>query len=203
MHLPATRGSDLIEPPVVRRHVHVGAAEHKELAGLLIEYHGVSAGDALHQRASEFRLSVEERGKTDLAAGFIDQPCARAIERRSARIGPFQRIDRARQFVRVPHVILVAKGVVFANEIFRAGLKQEICGRPTPRAVDDLDLTGLTRFLQGKQNRLGAIAGAVVGSYQLPVFESLPFERSELLGQKTLTVERAKKNRNCWAGRRW
>jgi len=40
-----------------------GAAEHNELAGFLIGYHGVSASDALHQRASEFRLSLEERGK--------------------------------------------------------------------------------------------------------------------------------------------
>src|SRR5258708_27947992 len=67
VYAPAAGGSYLVEPPVVRRHVHVGAAEHNELARFLIEYHGVAAGDALHQRASEFRLSVEYRRKTDLS----------------------------------------------------------------------------------------------------------------------------------------
>src|SRR5262249_25613435 len=130
------------------------------------------------------------------------QPCARPVERRNAGVYPFQRVDRALQFVRVPQVILVAKGVVLADEILRAGLKQEVCGRPAPRAVDNLDLAGLEGFLEGKENGLGVIEGAVVRSYQFPILESLSFERSELLGQKTLAVERTKKNRNRGAHRR-
>jgi len=67
-----------------------GAAEHNELAGFLIGYHGVSASDALHQRASEFRLSLEERGKpisppasalAPAREGYGDAPSARRVDR--------------------------------------------------------------------------------------------------------------------------
>jgi hypothetical protein len=83
-----------------------------------------------------------------------------------------------------------------ADEIFRTSQEQEICGRPAPRAVDDLHSAGLEGFLKIIQNGFGAIGRSVVGCYQSPIPKGLPFERSQLLDQETLAVERAKKNCN-------
>ena len=47
-------------------------------------------------------------------------------------------VDRASQFVRLPNVILVAKGVIVTDEILSASQKEEIRRRPATRTIDDL-----------------------------------------------------------------
>src|SRR5215831_2910815 len=113
--MAAAGGSHLVKPPVVRGYVDVRAAERQQLARLLVKDHGVSAGDALHERAAERRRLGEQRRKAARSSLFVDQPRARAVERRDAAARLFQDIDGASQFVRLPDVILVAEGVVFAG----------------------------------------------------------------------------------------
>jgi hypothetical protein len=96
---------------------------------------------------------------------FVDQPCARSVKRRNAGACLLQHIDRTGQFVRLPYIVLVAKVIVFAGEIFRAGLEQEIDRRPALRTVDDSNLAGLAGFLEREQDGSGAIRRAVVRCY--------------------------------------
>lgn len=61
----AARGlHEQVGPPVVRRHFHLPCF-FKERLGLLVEDHGVAAGDRLHERVAEGPRIDEHRREAD------------------------------------------------------------------------------------------------------------------------------------------
>jgi hypothetical protein len=83
---------------------------------------------------------------------FVDQARARTVDRRNPGAGLLDNADGACELVRFPDIVLVAKGVIVAGKTLPAGGGQEICRRATPRAIDDLDLTGREGVLEGPQD---------------------------------------------------
>src|SRR5262249_52997108 len=173
-----------------------------QVARVRIEDQGVSGEDALQERTRELRLFLKQLRKPNLVSSLVDQPRSRTVEQRNTGAPSFHDIDRTSQFVRLPYVILVAKSEVIAVETFCASHEKKVCRRPTPRTVDDFNLARFERFSKGTQDRFGTVRRAVIGCNQLPVLESLPFDRGQLFSQKTLTIERAQKKRDVRSLRR-
>ena len=74
-----------VKPPVVRDDIDVRPGFNEELAGGLIEHHGVAAGDALHQRIAKRRRFGKQGRQTRLDAGLIHQAGAATVQCRPIR----------------------------------------------------------------------------------------------------------------------
>lgn len=141
-HIPAHTRNNQISPPIVSRHLHIGACCQKGSSRGLVEHHGVATGDALHQGVLEScRTSITGRLPHELVVG-INQRGAAAVQSGDIWVLLIQPPDCALQLVCIPDVVLICVRIVVTDHQGVADHRQKICCKPQCRTFEHDDLTG-------------------------------------------------------------
>ena len=144
----------------------------------------------------EARLAAIGARVAKRAAFVVDEHGARAIHRRDMRRPARQALDRARELVGLPDVVLVAIGIIVEGERRIAGEAEEVLDEALPRSVADVDRSGAEPVLVFRHDRQRLVAGAVIGDEQPPVREALTGEGRKLSGEEPCTVIRTQQYRD-------
>ena len=112
--------------------------------------------------------------------------------RRPAR----QALDRARELVGLPDVVLVAIGIIVEGQRSIAGEAEEVLDEALPWSIADVNRSSAQAVPVFRHDRQGIVTGAVVPDEQAPVGEALIGKGGKLSGEEPCTVIRTQQYRD-------